>query len=67
MTCKCQMSTSLNVRQEYNTQVLSYSVKSLTWNQKLKSWHEKVNPALKDYLLTHFSYSVDDFTYTEKC
>jgi hypothetical protein len=25
-----------------------------------------LNPALKDYLLTHSSYSLDNFTYIEK-
>jgi hypothetical protein len=54
MTCICQLLTSPNIRQEHIIQATRYAVKSSTWNQKLKSWHESITPCINILPLNSF-------------
>jgi hypothetical protein len=44
---------------------LSYSIISPPYYQKCESWKKKFKPALKEYLLSHSFYSIEEFTSTK--
>jgi hypothetical protein len=61
----CQILTLLNIKKERTIQLSSYSI---IFYQQLKSLNYDMKvfkPALKDSLLTHTFYSVDDFLSAE--
>jgi hypothetical protein len=60
----CQTLTSVNIKKEFTVLELSYSI-IFPLLSSLKHDIKKFKPVQKEYLLSHFFYSVEEFTSTK--